>query len=319
MKDQLNGIRGLLIRVGDALYRPLWALWTRTALGRHANAAIEWLPTRPRRWIVQRKRNVRGWQAGLGLRLREGRDAPLVPERELERTYQDALMLLASETGSDGVGDYLEFGVYVGTSLLCMHRASKAVGLGSLRLFGFDSFQGLPEAAATEDEGRFRPGWFRAEYDLVREHLTQRGIDWNRTVLVPGWFEDTLNPELARRLGIEKAGVIMIDCDIYSSARTALDFCAPLIKDRAVVVFDDWPGDTPEAKVLGERRAFDEFLADNPDLTAEEREPYQWEGRAHFNRGKVFLVTRTRSESPDARLDDIVIGGHDGETATAGA
>jgi hypothetical protein len=133
-----------------------------------------------------------------------------------------------------------------------MHRASKAVGLGSLRLFGFDSFQGLPEVAATEDEGRFRPGWFRAEYDLVREHVTQKGIAWNRTVLGPGWFEDTLNPEQARRLGIEKAGVIMIDCDIYSSARTALDFCAPLIKDRTVVVFDDWPGDTPEAKVLGE-------------------------------------------------------------------
>ena len=35
----------------------------------------------------------------------------------------------------------------------------------------------------------------------------------------------------------------MIDCDIYSSARTALDFCGPLIRDRAVLVFDDWPGD----------------------------------------------------------------------------
>ena len=297
LKDQLNGgVGGLLIRAGDAVYRLLWALWTRTALSRLANAAIERLPMRPRRWLEQRKRNVRGWQAGLRLRLIGGRDTPLVPERELENTYRDALQLLASEAGPDEVGDYLEFGVYVGTSLLCMHRASKAIGLGSLRLFGFDSFQGLPEAAATEDEGRFRPGWFRAEYDLVREHLTRRGIDWNRTVLVPGWFEDTLKPDLARQLGIEKAAVIMIDCDIYSSARTALDFCGPLIADRAVVVFDDWPGDTPKAKSLGERRAFDEFMANNPDLTAEECEPYEWEGSAH-EMGKVFLIARTPRES----------------------
>ena len=303
MIDQLSGVRGLLIRAGDALYRPLWELWTRTALHRHVNAAIERLPDGPRSWIQRRKRRIRGWQAGLRLRLMEGRDTPLVPERELEHTYREALAFLASEDVSGDVGDYLEFGVYVGTSLLCMHRASEAVGLGSLRLFGFDSFQGLPEAAATEDEGRFGPGWYRAEYPVVREHLTRRGIDWTRTVLVPGWFEDTLNTELARRLRIEKAGVIMIDCDIYSSARAALDFCAPLIRDRAVVVFDDWPGDAPEAKLLGERRAFDEFLADNPDLTAEARPPNQREGRAHYM-GKVFLVTRTGDDSPDDETAD---------------
>ena len=190
-------VRGLLIRAGDAVYRPLWALWTRTALHRHVNAAIERLPSRPRSWIQQRKRKTRGWQAGLRYRLSQGKDTPLVPERELESTYRGALAFLASEASSDGIGDYLEFGVYVGSSLLCMHRASKAVGLGSLRLFGFDSFQGLPEAAAMEDEGRFGPGWYRAEYPVVREHLTRRGIDWTRTVLVPGWFEDTLNTELA--------------------------------------------------------------------------------------------------------------------------
>ena len=90
----------------------------------------------------------------------------------------------------------------------------------------------------------------------------------------------------------------MIDCDIYSSSRTALEFCGPLIRDRAVVVFDDWPGDAPEARLLGERRAFDEFLADNPALRAEELEPYQWEAQAH-EMGKVFLVIRTPSGSRD--------------------
>lgn len=216
----------------------------------------------------------------------------MVPVPELENAYRNALRLLSDGSEDDAVGDYLEFGVYVGTSLLCMHRASRAVGLQTLRLFGFDSFQGLPEAAA--EERSFKPGWFRAGYDLVREHLTREGIDWERTVLVPGWYEETLRPDVARRLGIEKAGVIMIDCDIYSSTRTALDFCAPLIKKRAVIFFDDWPGDNPQSKGLGERRAFEEFLSGNPDVTAEELEPFHppgWKGRSSSS--KVFLVTRT--------------------------
>lgn len=274
-------------RLVDAVYWAIWALWTRTPLHRVGNATIERIPAGPRRWIERRKRDLRQrewWQPGLRQRLREGREIPLVSERELEDTYGDVLRLLAAAAGPGGVGDYLEFGVYVGTSLLCMHRASNTVGLGSLRLFGFDSFQGLPEAAATEDEGFWQAGWYRAELDLVRDHLTRSGIDWSRTVLVPGWFEDTLRPELAHRIGIEKAGVIFIDCDIYPSALTALRFCAPLIRDQAVVLFDNWNAGGLASKGLGERRAFEEFLAGNPELAAEKLETRASTG---------FLVTRT--------------------------
>jgi O-methyltransferase len=214
-----------------------------------------------------------------------------VPERELEQAYQDALNRLAVAAAPDEVGDYLEFGVYVGTSLLCMHRASRAVGLESLRLYGFDSFQGLPEITATE-AGGWQPGWFRAEYSTVREHLTRNGIDWDRTTLVPGWFEETLVPGLAHELGIKKAGVIMIDCDLYSAAVSALAFCTPLIRDNAVMFFDDWNSGDLAAKGLGERRAFEEFLAANPDLRAEELPPYK-------DDSQVFFVTRAEAPTGD--------------------
>jgi hypothetical protein len=216
-----------------------------------------------------------------------------VPERELEERYRDALNRLALSAGPDDVGDYLEFGVYVGTSLLCMHRASEAGGFESLRLYGFDSFQGLPEVTATE-AGGWRPGWFRAEYSVVRDHLTRNGLDWDRTTLVPGWFEETLIPGFAHQLGIKKAGIIMIDSDLYSAAVTALAFCAPLIRDRAVVFFDDWNSGDLAAKGLGERRAFEEFLAGNPDLTAEELPAYSYDS-------KVFFVTRGEVETSDKR------------------
>lgn len=283
-------LKGVFVRLGNLGYRAVWVVWTSTGLHRIGNAVIERLPARTRLWTQNRKRDMRrfpSWQPALAQRLLEGREAPLVPERELEERYRDALNRLAQAAGPDDIGNYLEFGVYVGTSLLCMHRASRAVGLDSIRLFGFDSFQGLPEATATEGAGVWQPGWYRAEYSLVREQLTRNGIDWDRTTLVPGWFEETLVPGLALQLGIKKAGIIMIDCDIYSAALTALAFCAPLIRDRAVVFLDDWNPGGLAAKGLGERRAFEEFLAENPDLGAEELPPYSEDS-------KVYFVTRGR-------------------------
>ena len=280
LKRERSNINGVWARLADFIYRAIRVL-LKTPLGSAARAVAVRLPARPRRWIEQRKRRLHEDANERRLNPTEA----LVPERELEATYRKALRLLVNGKDPDSLGDYLEFGVYVGTSLLCMHRASKAVGLGSLRLFGFDSFQGLPEMAARDDEGPWQPRQYRAEYGLVRKRLTRAGIEWSRTVLVPGWFEETLRPERARELGIEKAGVVMIDCDIYMSARTALGFCAPLIQDRAVVVFDDWNSGGLAAKGLGERRAFEEFMVGNPDLRAMELEAY------HEN-AKVFLLTR---------------------------
>jgi O-methyltransferase len=290
-------LKGVFVRLGNLGYRAVWVVWTRTGVHRIGNAVIERLPARTRLWTQNRKRDMRrfpSWQPALAQRLLEGREAPLVPERELEERYRDALNRLAQAAKPDDVGDYLEFGVYVGTSLLCMHRASKALGFESLRLFGFDSFQGLPEVTATEAPGVWQPGWYRAEYSLVRDHLTRNGIDWDRTTLVPGWFDETLIPGLAQQLGIKKAGIIMIDCDIYSAALTALAFCAPLIRDRAVVFFDDWGPGGLAAKGLGESRAFGEFLAGNPDLRAEELPPYS-------DDSKVFFVTRGEAVASDKR------------------
>jgi O-methyltransferase len=290
-------LKGVFVRLGNLGYRAVWVVWTRTGLHRIGNAVIERLPARTRLWTQNRKRDMRrfpSWQPALAQRLLEGREAPLVPERELEERYRDALNRLAQAAVSDEVGNYLEFGVYVGTSLLCMDRASKALGYESLRLYGFDSFQGLPEVTATEAAGVWQPGWYRAEYGLVRDHLTRNGIDWDRTTLVPGWFEETLVPGLAQQLGIKKAGIIMIDCDIYSAALTALAFCAPLIRDRAVVFFDDWGPGGLAAKGLGESRAFGEFLAGNPDLRAEELPSYS-------DDSKVFFVTRGEAVASDKR------------------
>jgi len=245
------------------------------------------LPHGARLWLADRRTSAR-IRAGDAEGLLPSY-AALVPEAELKLVLHDAWTLLEDLGDGSGPGDYLEFGVYVGTSLSCMHDVLAERGLDDVRLFGFDSFEGLPSDTDADETSRiipWRPGDMKAPYEVCQANLERRGVDPDRTTLVKGFFEDTLDPGLARRHGIRKAGVVMIDSDLYSSAKTALEFCEPLIGDHAVILFDDWCPTTLAAARTGERRAFEELLEAHPDLVAEELESYAPE------LAKVFLVSR---------------------------
>jgi O-methyltransferase len=207
----------------------------------------------------------------------------LVNESELKQVYTESVSLLASD--AEELGDYLEFGVYNGSSLLTMYRVLQEVGNRHSRLIGFDSFEGLPASAATDCGGHWRPGEFKCSLEFTRRVLDYERVDWNRIVLVKGFFDTTLTAELRASVKLRKASWIMVDCDLYASAAEALAFCTPLIANRTIVFFDDW---YPLAeRGMGEKAAFDEWMTVNETFTAEEfREfkPY----------GKAFLIRRTQ-------------------------
>lgn len=241
----------------------------------------------PDRLLYWERARRRGARRGAGDVTRQRPlDKPLLPERELEEKYREVLSLLLERNEAGDMGDYLEFGVYVGRSLSCMHRALAHHGLDHVRLFGFDSFEGLPASAASEDRARWEPGEFSVDLETALRFLEGWKVDMSRVTLVKGWFDDTLTTELAERHSIRKASVIMIDCDLYSSSKTALDFCANLIADDAVILFDDWSTGGLAEKRLGERKAFEEFLEAHPTLSARELGGY-----SEFS--TAFLVSRS--------------------------
>jgi O-methyltransferase len=256
------------------LYKLTRAVWRTMMLTRLVNLVSPKLPDAASAWLERTR-----------LRAVVGSGERLVPEDRLEAMYGRALTSLVERGGPESIGDYLEFGVYTGTSLLCMDRATKAVGLDEMRLFGFDSFQGLP-AAADDEPGRWRAGYMRSNRDYVLSRLAENDVEMERVSLIQGWFDETLDENLIRDCRLTKASVVLIDCDLYSSAKTALTFVAPLIRDRAFIFFDDWNTSGLAEQGLGESKAFEEFLAANPDLTAEEFEGYR------RRESRVFLVSR---------------------------
>ena len=214
-------------------------------------------------------------------------DGLLIDVEQLRPKLREGLAHL-SRGGKECVGDYLEFGVFQGTSMICMWEVLKEMDLGHVRMFGFDSFEGLPDVASADDGGLWKPGEFAAPYELTKGRLDEAGVSENRAVLIKGWFSDTLKEKTIARHDITKAGVIMIDADIYTSSKQALDFCAPLIQQEAVLVMDDWYACSGESN-MGQPRALTEFLTENPQFQTTDVGPY-----SYFDRlaGHVFTLKR---------------------------
>lgn len=208
---------------------------------------------------------------------------PLVDVKRLQPKLKEACEHITHEIGAEKFGDYLEFGVCHGTSLACMFEVLENHGLNHVRLFGFDSFEGLPRVAAIDTSNYWQPGDFASSLEYTSRRLTRKGVDWNRTFLVKGWYADTLTPTLIEQHEIRKASIIMVDCDLYSSTLDSLNFCSRLIKDTSVVIFDDW---CEEDK--GEKKAFREFLENNPHLESRALGEYK-------PAGKLFVVTNRKS------------------------
>jgi hypothetical protein len=97
---------------------------------------LYWIP----RWVANHlPPRMRLRLSKLQLRLGYMQGLMLVPEDRLPDTFASALRFLGKDSAATQAV-YLEFGVYIGTSLACMYKAATAVGADQLRMIGFDSF-----------------------------------------------------------------------------------------------------------------------------------------------------------------------------------
>jgi O-methyltransferase len=172
----------------------------------------------------------------------------------------EALDRAFAHTSANGVtGDYLEFGVFKGASLLHAQKISGTLNLDHMRFIGFDSFQGLPPEPGQRQDV-FYEGQYSCGEAQVRTWLSQHGADWTRLMLVPGFFDESLTPEKKTGLGLTKCAVAMLDCDIYSSTKVALTWIDDVIGPGSIVIFDDWYayGDDERSWLDGQKRAMKE-------------------------------------------------------------
>ena len=100
--------------------------------------------------------------------------------------------------------------------------------------------------------------------------------------LIKGFYSESLTEEL--KASMPKVGVVHIDVDLYSSTVCVLHFLKSLLVKGSVLVFDDWYA-FPGGSFMGERKALNEFLEENPGFAIE-----PWKSYSTF--GQSFFVSR---------------------------
>lgn len=135
----------------------------------------------------------------------------------------------------------LEFGVFKGDSIRFLG------GLSGQKVYGFDSFVGLPEDyVAGYSEGTFDQG---GKIPEAPENVS----------FFKGWFEETLPTFLAENPG--PAGFLHMDADLYSSTIYVLNQLKDRIQKGTIIVFDEYNFFLDPT--FAEKTAFEEFTAEN--------------------------------------------------------
>jgi hypothetical protein len=232
-----SSLRGKIVRaVEEGVRRALEARFAK--LEERGQRRHEELLRELRAWERRTRRDV--WTL---LEREAARSSAELVEREMHQltlstdpygTLRDAMAAAPSE------GMALEFGVATGTTLqiIADHRG----GRGGRGVYGFDSFQGLPE--------RWRLGYDAGEFS--QEPPVVDGAE-----IVVGLFADTLPGFLAAHPG--PVALLHVDCDLYSSTATLLEHVGPRLVVGTIVIFDEyynfpgWQGH--------EHRAWREYVA----------------------------------------------------------
>lgn len=186
-------------------------------------------------------------------------------------------------------GDYLEFGCHRARTFRMALTEARRQNMNAMRFYAFDSFEGLPEC---DPEHVWTKTWttgaLKTGEDEFRAVVAQHGLYADKVRTIPGFYDKSLTPQLARELADAgcRAALVCVDCDLYESAVSVLNFLEPLLQPGSLIYLDDMFAGYKGSPLRGVYKAFREFSA----VSAWHFEPHLqvgWAGRSFVTCEKV--------------------------------
>jgi len=162
-------------------------------------------------------------------------------------------------------GDIAECGVYRagGTIMIAKILKDKKI---KKRIYGFDSFEGMPEATEkdTLEDGNifYKKGILNTtSLGYVEEKIKYFKVD-DIVEFVKGYFEDTIPYKIKND---QKFCIVIIDPDQYSGTKFCLNFFYDKVVKNGIIILDDYYLPSKDFDTPGVKKAVDEFLADKAE------------------------------------------------------
>lgn len=180
-------------------------------------------------------------------------------------------------------GNYLEFGVFTGSSFNYAIKANKNIekifGETNCEYIGFDSFKGFGEVKDEDIHPGFTDQFFSVNERKVIKNINKIAKGENFR-LIKGFYQNTIKNKTTEDLEIfNKSRVIMIDCDLKESTQLALEFIKPSLQEGTIILFDDFL-DYKGSMEKGECGAFEDFKKKYPEILFRRAFDYGYRGRA---------------------------------------
>ena len=181
------------------------------------------------------------------------------------------------------IGDYLEFGVFTGSSFnFAMKINKKMENIFKRKIetqfIGFDSFEGFGEIKQIDENPSFKNTFFKIYKKKIFRNIKNNSKK-QKYKLIEGFYQQTIKNKNVNDYGINKARIIMIDCDLKESTTLALNFAKKSLQEGTIIIFDDfnfYKGNENK----GEFGAFKDFKNQNPNIKFRRIFDYGYSGKA---------------------------------------
>ncbi len=170
-------------------------------------------------------------------------------------------------------GDVIECGLGEGKTFAMLAYLVGSEGRGRPRtLWGFDSFEGLPEPTEWDASPRNpKKGEWTITEESIAAHLKSAGIDECFPDCVPRIVKGFLGTSL-RRFDGGQVAFLHLDVDLYEGYRDGLELLYSRVVPGGVVAFDEYREFHPELPAYGDQekwpgctKAVDDFFRGRPE------------------------------------------------------
>jgi O-methyltransferase len=134
-------------------------------------------------------------------------------------------------------GDFIEFGVHQGFSLMWLARLRDLHELNDKKIIGIDSFEGLPINSTLWAKGCFSDTTQAIVQQTLRSNLTD--TQCQNIIIIKSWFDE---PTLFDKLQVESNSLSLIhmDCDLKVSLESAFLLIEKYLAGTQYILLDDW-------------------------------------------------------------------------------
>lgn len=156
---------------------------------------------------------------------------------------------------NDIAGDFVECGVWKGGSSMMIAHVLKELGVTNRKIWMYDTYEGMSEpdeidkdysgkSAVSQlqaaDKKNSNSVWCYSSLDEVKNNMETTGYPMNNIKFIKGKVEDSIPNEIPQAIAL-----LRLDTDWYASTMHELIHLYPLLKEKGVLIIDDfghWEG-----------------------------------------------------------------------------